>query len=111
MVGAERFELPTPWSQTRCATGLRYAPTNKLESSFIYNLIYKAIVFSSIDNILYQSPHIHDMDALPSSCVIPDGRAKGSGDLRILFSHASHYRNKITHYKDYFLLKLEIKLI
>ena len=26
MVGAERFELPTPWSQTRCATSLRYAP-------------------------------------------------------------------------------------
>jgi hypothetical protein len=27
MVGAERFELPTLWSQTRCATRLRYAPT------------------------------------------------------------------------------------
>ena len=26
MVGAERFELPTLWSQTRCATRLRYAP-------------------------------------------------------------------------------------
>lgn len=30
MVGAERFELSTPWSQTRCArTGLRYAPMKK----------------------------------------------------------------------------------
>jgi hypothetical protein len=28
MVGAERFELPTLWSQTRCATRLRYAPTD-----------------------------------------------------------------------------------
>ncbi len=27
MVGAERFELPTLWSQTRCATRLRHAPT------------------------------------------------------------------------------------
>ena len=27
VVGAERFELPTLWSQTRCATRLRYAPT------------------------------------------------------------------------------------
>ncbi len=29
MVGVERFELPTLWSQTRCATRLRYTP-NKL---------------------------------------------------------------------------------
>ncbi len=27
MVGAARFELATLWSQTRCATRLRYAPT------------------------------------------------------------------------------------
>ncbi len=27
MVGARGFEPPTPWSQTRCATRLRYAPT------------------------------------------------------------------------------------
>ena len=30
MVGAERFELPTPCSQNRCATRLRYAPTPSL---------------------------------------------------------------------------------
>ncbi len=29
MVGAVGFELTTLWSQTRCATRLRYAPTNK----------------------------------------------------------------------------------
>jgi hypothetical protein len=28
MVGAERFELPTLCSQSRCATRLRYAPTS-----------------------------------------------------------------------------------
>ena len=28
MVGAEGFEPPTPWSQTRCATKLRYAPSD-----------------------------------------------------------------------------------
>jgi hypothetical protein len=27
LVGVERFELPTLWSQTRCATRLRYTPT------------------------------------------------------------------------------------
>ncbi len=26
MVGARGFEPPTPWSRTRCATRLRYAP-------------------------------------------------------------------------------------
>src|SRR5205823_6230448 len=26
IVGAARFELATPWSQTRCATRLRHAP-------------------------------------------------------------------------------------
>jgi hypothetical protein len=35
MVGAERFELPTLWSQTRCATRLRYAP-NVLSSYKTY---------------------------------------------------------------------------
>ena len=29
MVGAVGFELTTLWSQTRCATRLRYAPTSK----------------------------------------------------------------------------------
>ena len=27
LVGATRFELAAPWSQTKCATKLRYAPT------------------------------------------------------------------------------------
>ena len=27
LVGARGFEPPTPWSRTRCATRLRYAPT------------------------------------------------------------------------------------
>ena len=27
LIGAEGFEPPTPWSQTTCATKLRYAPT------------------------------------------------------------------------------------
>ena len=30
VVGAERFELPTLWSQTRCATRLRYAPNKQI---------------------------------------------------------------------------------
>ncbi len=29
MVGVERFELPTLWSQTRCATRLRYTPPRR----------------------------------------------------------------------------------
>src|SRR5690554_1112859 len=30
LVGVGGFELPTPWSQTRCATRLRYTPTSIL---------------------------------------------------------------------------------
>ena len=29
MVGVERFELQALWSQTRCATRLRYTPTGR----------------------------------------------------------------------------------
>src|SRR5690606_7623482 len=28
-IGTARFELATPWSQTRCATGLRHVPLNQ----------------------------------------------------------------------------------
>ena len=35
LVGAGRFELPTPCAQGRCATRLRYAPT--FEASLILN--------------------------------------------------------------------------
>ena len=40
MVGEEGFEPPTLWSQTRCATKLRYSPTKSL-TYFISNLIKK----------------------------------------------------------------------
>lgn len=30
MVGAAGFEPATPWSQARCATKLRYAPSTKI---------------------------------------------------------------------------------
>ena len=35
MVGAEGFEPPTPWSQTRCATKLRYAPNSMNHTKII----------------------------------------------------------------------------
>jgi hypothetical protein len=31
MVGKTGFEPATPWSQTRCATGLRYFPNGRLD--------------------------------------------------------------------------------
>jgi hypothetical protein len=30
LVGVQGFEPWTPWSQTRCATGLRHTPRNKI---------------------------------------------------------------------------------
>ena len=38
LVGVKRFELPAPWSQTMCATKLRYTPS-KTSASLIYNII------------------------------------------------------------------------
>src|SRR5262245_20955945 len=35
MVGASGFEPPTPWSRTRCATRLRYAPTIPSKSAHL----------------------------------------------------------------------------
>ena len=35
MVGAVGFELTTTWSQTRCATRLRYAPTKSVFYSVV----------------------------------------------------------------------------
>ena len=36
MVGARGFEPPTPWSRTRCATRLRYAPNNGLGEWLVF---------------------------------------------------------------------------
>ena len=48
MVGAAGFEPATLWSQTRCATRLRYAPIGKIYNAYKrYNQKIKAI-FSSM---------------------------------------------------------------
>ena len=47
VVGEEGFEPPTLWSQTRCATKLRYSPTN----SFLGTLLEGSTLWSAIPNI------------------------------------------------------------
>ena len=50
-VGVTGFEPATTWSQTRCATGLRYAPnaTAKLAIFFdIATILTKFFIFNSI---------------------------------------------------------------
>ncbi len=42
-VGVTGFEPATTWSQTRCATGLRYAPKSNAKLA-IYYKIYKLII-------------------------------------------------------------------
>lgn len=37
LVGVKRLELPAPWSQTTCATKLRYTPTHSCDYS---NILY-----------------------------------------------------------------------
>ena len=44
MVGAERFELPTLWSQTRCATRLRYAPNRYTKIQIIMAMTFKYLI-------------------------------------------------------------------
>ena len=39
MVGAAGFEPATPWSQTKCATKLRYAPTKFFALSLSQELV------------------------------------------------------------------------
>ena len=47
MVGVKRLELPAPWSQTTCATKLRYTPTCILKS---INSLFKIRYFVKIVN-------------------------------------------------------------
>ncbi len=35
LVGARGFEPPTPWTPSKCATRLRYAPTNVVYNSLV----------------------------------------------------------------------------
>ena len=45
-VGVTGFEPATPWSQTRCATGLRYTPNAWL----LENAVQRYVVFPSLAN-------------------------------------------------------------
>ena len=49
-VGVTGFEPATTWSQTRCATGLRYAP--KTFAKLIHFLEETKFIFSECGNIL-----------------------------------------------------------
>ena len=52
MVGAERFELPTLWSQTRCASQTALRPENfKIKKSIFKSVKLKKIFdFRKINN-------------------------------------------------------------
>lgn len=47
MVGAEGFEPPTLCSQSRCATGLRYAPNTWKASVWVLPAVRKVLVPAS----------------------------------------------------------------
>ena len=51
MVGVKGFEPSTPWSQTMCATKLRYTPT-KFKCSCPSNLLYYSKTFSLLQVFL-----------------------------------------------------------
>ena len=54
MVGAEGFEPPTLWSQTRCATRLRYAPIS-IEAAFVPLMCILIACFFLISSVSYKS--------------------------------------------------------
>ena len=83
MVGVERFELPALWSQTRCATRLRYTPT-MLSYPPCYgissiHLIQNTIYFTFLTNLLH-SPPLRLADAAASAA-----QAQGAPPLRHQF--------------------------
>src|SRR5512140_2369922 len=51
MVGARRFELPTPCTPCRCATKLRYAPTQTGNYSGITQPVLEAAVFAPVPDV------------------------------------------------------------
>ena len=64
MVGAEGFEPPTLWSQTRCATRLRYAPT----ASRLNHLVLFTHAFApSVQTSVLRRPLLYR----PNRCLAP----------------------------------------
>ncbi len=49
IVGVTGFEPATTWSQTRCATGLRYAPKG---NGWTAELSLPAVSFCKVNNLL-----------------------------------------------------------
>src|SRR5450432_3666273 len=66
LVGAGRFERPTPCAQGRCATRLRYAPTST--GSFILNYF-----FGNIHSFILE----HSINVPPVISGVVDGLPKG----------------------------------
>ena len=50
MVGVKRLELPAPWSQTTCATKLRYTPSNHYQPSLLttFTIYYMLNLLSTV---------------------------------------------------------------
>lgn len=62
MVGAEGFEPPTLWSQTRCATRLRYAPTD-----LVYRIVPSSRSEGAEESVSSHAKHrMHDAAEEPS---------------------------------------------
>ena len=76
MVGVERFELPTSWSQTRRATRLRYTP----ERAIIYLSAAKRSILRSSSGKISSSARLrlYDCTLSPKRGTGSDGIGEGS---------------------------------
>ena len=73
LVGAGRFERPTPCAQGRCATRLRYAPT--CEATLILNHFstehpFKSPLPASQRIKMYQNPHSQHLDRIKTPLLV-----------------------------------------
>src|SRR3982751_4001838 len=62
MVGARRFELPTPCTPCRCATRLRYAPTQTRDYSGITQPVLEAAVFAPVPDVFRPLKHLWEQE-------------------------------------------------
>ena len=85
VVGAGRFERPTPCAQGRCATRLRYAPT--CEDLFILNHF---LIGHPFEIPLLASKRIKTVSK-PSHCPLTVSKPVASFACRLIFSKASRF--------------------
>jgi hypothetical protein len=72
LVGVQGFEPWTPWSQTRCATGLRHTPKSKILLGW-RDAVNSFVIFSKLggDNLRWFEGEFKDFFRFGKSVFVP----------------------------------------